>query len=124
MIKQDKEVVIISEDRDFLQCLSWSPKVRIYNLKFEIDEDWVEHKYGLTSKMYVDWKCLVGDKSDNIPGLPNVGEVKATQLVKQYGVIENIPLELTQYYRLNDIKIQEVLKQYRFSSFFSLALVG
>ena len=113
LIKQDKEVVIISEDRDFLQCLSWSPKVRIYNLKFEIDEDWVEYKYGLTSKMYVDWKCLVGDKSDNIPGLPNVGEVKATQLLKQYGVVENLPSEITQYYRLSDIGIQEVLKQHR-----------
>lgn len=47
-------------------------------------------KYGFTPEQFIDFKGLMGDKSDNIPGVPGVGEKTAAKLIMGYGSVENI----------------------------------
>ena len=89
------DVSIISGDRDTLQLASEHVKIRIPKTKqgrTEV-EDYnaadVEEKYGVTPKEFIDVKALMGDASDNIPGVPGVGEKTATKIIQQYKSIEN-----------------------------------
>ncbi len=96
--EQDIETVLISSDLDMLQCLSETTsyyvlKSGLSNIKHYKPEDF-EQKYGLRVDQFVDLKSLKGDSSDNIPGVPGVGEKGATDLLKSYetldGVYENL----------------------------------
>ncbi len=89
------DVSIISGDRDTLQLATEHVKIRIPKTKqgrTEV-EDYnaadVEEKYGVTPKEFIDVKALMGDASDNIPGVPGVGEKTATKIIQQYKSIEN-----------------------------------
>lgn len=92
--KQGYDVVILSGDRDPLQLVDKKIKV-MYTRKGISDtvlfgEEEVKEKFGLTPKQLIDYKALKGDSSDNIPGVPKVGEKTATELLKEYGSLENI----------------------------------
>ncbi len=50
----------------------------------------IEEKYGLTPQQIIDMKGLMGDASDNIPGVPGVGEKTAIKLLKEYGSVEKL----------------------------------
>ena len=87
--------VIISGDRDLLQLASDTIKIRIPKTKkggkTEVEDyhaDDVLQKYGVTPKAYIDVKALMGDTSDNIPGVPGIGEVTATKIIMAYGSVE------------------------------------
>jgi DNA polymerase-1 len=87
--------VIITGDRDMLQLASEEIKIRLPKTKAgktEV-EDYnaaqVFEKYGVTPAAFVDVKALMGDASDNIPGVPGIGEVTATKIIAQYGSLEN-----------------------------------
>ena len=89
------DVSIISGDRDTLQLATEHVKIRIPKTKqgrTEVEDynaaDVVE-KYGVTPKEFIDVKALMGDASDNIPGVPGVGEKTATRIIQQYQSIEN-----------------------------------
>lgn len=88
------EVIILTGDRDALQLIS--PNVRVYLTKKGItelekyDEHALKEKYGLTPVQMIDLKGLMGDASDNIPGIPGVGEKTALKLVQEYGNLENV----------------------------------
>ena len=89
------DVSIISGDRDTLQLATEHVKIRIPKTKqgrTEV-EDYnaadVAEKYGVTPKEFIDVKALMGDASDNIPGVPGVGEKTATKIIQQYKSIEN-----------------------------------
>ena len=89
------DVSIISGDRDLLQLATEHVKIRIPKTKrtgTEI-EDYlaadVKEKYQVTPKEFIDVKALMGDSSDNIPGVPGIGEKTATNLIVAYGSIEN-----------------------------------
>lgn len=89
------DVSIISGDRDTLQLATEHVKIRIPKTKqgrTEVENynaaDVVE-KYGVTPKEFIDVKALMGDASDNIPGVPGVGEKTATKIIQQYQSIEN-----------------------------------
>ncbi|MDM8210150.1 DNA polymerase I [Mediterraneibacter glycyrrhizinilyticus] len=89
------DVSIISGDRDTLQLATDHVKIRIPKTKqgrTEV-EDYnaaeVEERYGVTPKEFIDVKALMGDASDNIPGVPGVGEKTATKIIQQYKSIEN-----------------------------------
>ena len=88
------QVVIVSGDRDLLQLATDEVKVRIPKTKggkTEVEDYFaadVEEKYGVTPKAYIDVKALMGDASDNIPGVPGIGEVTATKIIKAYGSLE------------------------------------
>lgn len=89
------EVAVVSGDRDLLQLASDHIKIRIPKTKrtgTEI-EDYntkeVLEKYQVTPTQFIDVKALMGDTSDNIPGVPGIGEKTATAIIVQYGSIEN-----------------------------------
>lgn len=92
---QGLEVSVVSGDRDLLQLASDHIKIRIPKTKrtgTEI-EDYlakdVKEKYQVTPTEFIDVKALMGDSSDNIPGVPGIGEKTATALIVSYGSIEN-----------------------------------
>lgn len=90
------QVSVISGDRDLLQLASEKIKIRIPKTKrtgTEI-EDYlaadVYNTYRVTPKQFIDLKGLMGDSSDNIPGVPGIGEKTASKLIEAYQSIENI----------------------------------
>jgi DNA polymerase-1 len=94
---QKVDTVIVTGDNDTLQLVSPSVKVITpggYSQRFseakEYDEEAVREKYGIDPAYVADYKGLVGDKSDNIPGVSGVGDKTARQLIQQYGSIEQI----------------------------------
>jgi DNA polymerase-1 len=91
------ETVIVTGDNDALQLVS--PTVTVmtpggYSQRFSdarvYDEEAVRGKYGIDPVLLADYKGLVGDKSDNIPGVTGVGEKTARQLIQRYGTVEKI----------------------------------
>ena len=95
MEEQGLEVSVISGDRDLLQLASDHTCIRIPKTKrtgTEIEDyhtnDVLEH-YQVTPTQIIDLKALMGDTSDNIPGIPGVGEKTAAKIIGQYGSIEN-----------------------------------
>lgn len=89
-------VTIVSGDRDLLQLATKQVKIHLAKPKkggSETEEYYAQdvlEKYGVTPKEFIDVKALMGDTSDNIPGLPGVGEKTATRLIAQYHSIENV----------------------------------
>ncbi len=85
---------IISGDLDMLQIVD--EHIKMYQLKrgfsdvsaFDIAA--VEEKYGLKKDQFLDLKSLKGDSSDNIPGVPGIGEKGAVKLLQEYGTLENL----------------------------------
>lgn len=88
------EVTVISGDRDLLQLATEHVKIRIPKTKqgkTEIEDYYakdVEERYQVTPKEFIDLKALMGDTSDNIPGVPSIGEKTATKIITQYHSIE------------------------------------
>lgn len=96
------EVSIVSGDRDLLQLADTHIKIRIpkttrggTEIKDYYPED-VKREYQVTPTEFIDVKALMGDTSDNIPGVPSIGEKTATNLVVAYGSIENAYAHLTE----------------------------
>lgn len=92
--ENDMEVYIVTGDKDALQLASEKTKVvitkkgvtetAIYDYKAFMDE------FEITPTQFIDVKGLMGDKSDNIPGVPGVGEKTAFKLIKEYGTLEEV----------------------------------
>ena len=84
------DVVVLSGDRDLLQLATKKVKIRIPKTKggrTEV-EDYlaadVKEKYQVTPQEFIDVKALMGDTSDNIPGVPSIGEKTATKIIVEY----------------------------------------
>lgn len=94
--KDGFDVTIVSGDRDTFQLTSNRVKVRIPHTKMgkteteTFDREEVLKKYGVTPKQLIEVKGLQGDTSDNIPGVPGIGEKTALELVKKYKTIDGI----------------------------------
>jgi DNA polymerase I len=92
------EAVIVTADRDFFQLVR--PGVRVMFNRRGIsdiamfDESAVEERYGVPPARYLDYVALKGDTSDNIPGVPGVGEKTAARLVQQYGSVQELQAHL------------------------------
>ena len=86
--------LIISGDKDGLQLVSPSVHVLINKRgmsEFDVyDEAAMRERYNLTPQQFIDLKGLMGDKSDNIPGVPGIGEKKGIALLEQYGSVEGV----------------------------------
>jgi len=86
------ETLIVTGDNDMLQIVSPMIKVmsprRSFSDTVTYDETEVQHKYNIGPKQLVDFKALTGDPSDNIPGIPSVGEKTAVKLLRQFGSLE------------------------------------
>ncbi len=94
--KEGMAVSLVSGDRDLLQIASEHIKIRIPKTKggkTEVEDYYakdVQDRYQVTPVQFIDVKALMGDASDNIPGVPKVGEKTATELIVQYGSLEEI----------------------------------
>ena len=101
---QGIQVSVVSGDRDLLQLADEHIKIRIprtsrgvTEIKDYFPED-VLQEYQVTPEEFIDVKALMGDASDNIPGVPSIGEKTATSIIAQYKSIENA------YAHLEEIK--------------------
>ena len=89
------DVTILSGDRDLLQLATDKVMIRLPRTvrgKTTIEDfhtEQVIEKYQMTPPQIIDLKALMGDSSDNIPGIPGVGEKTATKIIGQFGTIEN-----------------------------------
>ena len=90
----DYETFIISSDLDMLQIVDdnthmWRILKGFTNIE-QIDIPEIEEKYGIEKSQFLDLKALKGDSSDNIPGVPGIGEKTAAKLLNDYGDLDNI----------------------------------
>ena len=91
---QDIDTIIVTGDADAMQLVSPRVKVltprRAFGDTMLYDEAAVSQKYSVKPGQIADFKGLVGDPSDNIPGVPSIGPVTAAKLLQQFGSIEQI----------------------------------
>lgn len=118
------ETVIVTGDNDMLQLVTQGVKAlapkRAFSDTALYDEGAVRQKYGINPEQIPDFKALVGDTSDNIPGIPGIGAKTATKLIQQYGSLEGI------YAHIDDItpsKLQTALREYQLQTFQNRELV-
>ncbi|NHC40863.1 DNA polymerase I [Bacillus sp. MM2020_1] len=108
------EVKVISGDKDLTQLSSASTTVGITRKGItDIEEYTPEHvaeKYGLTPEQIIDMKGLMGDPSDNIPGVPGVGEKTAIKLLKEFSTLENLLNSIDQ---VTGNKLKEKLEEFK-----------
>lgn len=92
---QDVEVIIVTGDRDELQLINKRTKVfytkrGISDIQVFDEAEFAEAYEGLEPRQLIDLKGLMGDTSDNIPGVPGVGPKTALKLIKEYGDVETV----------------------------------
>jgi len=121
--KKDIEVYIVTGDRDALQLASDNIKVVINKKgmteKEIYDEKRMIEELGVTPTQFIDVKGLMGDASDNIPGVPGVGEKTAYKLIKEYGSVENV---LQNIDNISGAKLKQNLMEYSEQAIFSKKL--
>ncbi|MDO5017827.1 MAG: DNA polymerase I [Lagierella massiliensis] len=92
--KEGYEVILVTGDRDYLQLIDENVDVILtvkgisQTKRFNLSK--VKEEYGLKPSELIDVKGLMGDNSDNIPGVPGVGEKTALKLIKEYGSVEEV----------------------------------
>jgi len=86
------EIIICSFDSDFCQLVGRRVKLLHYSAKNPefCGIEYVQKKFGISPKRYADYKSLIGDKSDNIPGIAGCGAVNAVRLINRFGDVEHI----------------------------------
>ncbi|WP_040329125.1 DNA polymerase I [Clostridium ihumii] len=117
------EVYIVTGDRDALQLATDNIKVVINKKgvteKEIYDRNRMIEDFGVTPDEFIDVKGLMGDKSDNIPGVPGIGEKTAFKLIKEYKSIENLLQNLD---KVSGKKLKENLLEYSEQAIFSKKL--
>lgn len=107
--EHEMDSIIISSDRDMYQLITDHTFVMSPRNSDLIDKNYLQEHYQLTPEQWIELKILQGDRSDNIPGIPGIGEVTALQLMQQYGSIQNIYQSMDQL----KPKIQSLLTKYQ-----------
>jgi DNA polymerase-1 len=134
--KTSNELIIVTGDMDTMQLVK--PQISVYTLRKSIndtmifDTEAVIAKYQIRPDQVCDFKGLKGDPSDNIPGVPGIGDLRAVNLLKRFETLENIYKFVDQYKQFEDIakddrealtkSIFENLKNNKEQAFFSREL--
>jgi DNA polymerase-1 len=118
--KNGFKVVIVTGDKDFRQIIS--PSVSMWDtMKDTItDHSSLTETYGFEPKKFIDVMGLSGDSTDNIPGVPGVGEKTAVGLIREFGSFENV---LERAGEIKKKKLKENLQQFRDQAILSKKLV-
>ncbi len=122
-VAEDWEVLVVTGDRDSFQLVG--DRVTVLYTRRGISDvvtaspEWITEKYGVTPAQYRDYAALRGDNSDNLPGVPGVGEKTASRLIAEYGSLEGI------YQHLDDQtpKLRENLATHRDQVFLNQELM-
>ena len=118
---QGVDTIIYTGDMDTLQLVNDQVIVKVAKRGItevtEYDEAEVEHRYGFPPLKLPDFKGLVGDKSDNIPGVPGIGEKTATRLIAEYGDLEGILAHVDQLKPKEQKLLREASEQARQSKY-------
>ena len=89
-----KDVIVYTSDRDFLQLIDKHVSIHIIKTGMSnidiMNEVTMPEKYGFAPLQIIDYKGLRGDASDNLPGIPGVGDKTAVKLIQEYGSFEKI----------------------------------
>ena len=113
----DFNALIVSSDKDLLQLINDQVEVKLLKSKdfIRYNTKTFERDYGFSPIRIIDLKALMGDASDNIPGVSGIGEKTAIKLIQEYDTIENL------YDHIDEIKgkLQEKLISGKDSAFFS-----
>ena len=121
--KDDYEVMIVSGDKDLTQLSTEQTTVHITRKGITDIEEYtpahIQEKYGITPLQIIDMKGLMGDSSDNIPGIPGVGEKTALKLLHQFGSVENVLESIDQ---VSGKKLKEKLEEHKESAIMSKQL--
>ncbi|MEK7579656.1 MAG: DNA polymerase [Patescibacteria group bacterium] len=110
--EKDLKIIVVTGDLDTLQLVK-DKKVVVYTMKRGLsdtviyDEDTVMERFNLKPEQLTDYKGLKGDPSDNIPGVKGIGDKTASELIKEYGSIENLYKEA----KSPKTKIKESIKK-------------
>jgi DNA polymerase-1 len=112
--QQGLDTIIVTGDADAMQLVS--PRVRVLYPKPKgsfsntdlYDEAAVSQKYGVDPEQVADFKGLVGDSSDNIPGVSGIGPVNAAKLIQQFGSIDRIYAHIDE---VTPVKLRDTLRQ-------------
>ena len=86
-----KKSIIFTKDKDFIQLIN--DNCHMFDGKIINDSSTINQKYGLQPKQFLDLYSIIGDKSDNIPGVNGYGIKKTTKLLIKYKTIDNIPID-------------------------------
>ncbi|HET9083245.1 MAG TPA: DNA polymerase I [Candidatus Limnocylindrales bacterium] len=112
--RADLETTIVTVDLDMLQLVT--PRVRLMTTRSGVentviyDVDKIDERFGLRPDQMIDYKALKGDPTDNIPGVPGVGEKTAAKLIREFGDLDSL------FDRLDDVtpeKLREKLRDHR-----------
>src|SRR5699024_525141 len=118
--KEGLEVKVISGDQDLLQLVSEKVTVDVTRKGVSEVESYTPEslleKMELSSDQIIDLKALMGDSSDNIPGVPGIGIKTATKLLKQYKTLDNI---YDNFDEIRGKKLKENLQKYKEDAFMS-----
>jgi len=111
--QKEHEVTVVSGDADLLQLISSRVTVMLTKKGIsrmeQYDRNLLKEQYGLRPDQVIDFKALKGDPSDNIPGVPGIGDKTARSLLEEYGNLETIYDNLDQL----KSKIADKLREYR-----------
>ena len=121
--KKGIESIFVTGDRDYLQLINESSKVvltkkGVSQVK-EYDERVAVEEYGIKPSQFIEIKGLMGDSSDNIPGVPGVGEKTAFKLIKEFGNIDGIYDNLD---KISGKKLKENLEENKKLAYMSRSL--
>ena len=120
LVQDDCPTRIISSDKDLMQLIS--PCVFMYDTmkEKEIYEEDVVEKYGVRPNQMIDYQALVGDSSDNVPGVHGIGPKKASELLSEFDTLEKIYENIS---RVKNDRIRQMLIDGKDSAFMSKKLV-
>ncbi|HLP61279.1 MAG TPA: DNA polymerase I [Candidatus Deferrimicrobium sp.] len=101
-------VIIFTADKDLFQLVAVSENIFIYHpkLKEALQADGIKEHFGVSAAQIVDYLCLTGDSSDNIPGVPGIGEKTALKLMEQFGSVDHMLAHIDEVNEKIKTKIQ------------------
>lgn len=119
------EILIVTGDTDTFQLINDHTRVltsrRAFSDTVVYDKQGIAERYGLQPHQLVDYKALIGDTSDNIPGVRGIGEKTAAQLLQRYGSVEGIYAHLDE---IESPRFRKALEEGRESAFLSKRLAA